>query len=88
MTPENLASGNTLTEEIAGITAAQAKIAETDVTATLQFVKDGQIYLSGGTLSDLIGSSAYNTIVATAKTSLNTSLSSAKSTKQTALAAL
>lgn len=83
MTTEDLATGQQLQQDIADITAIQEKIAESDASATLQIVKDGQVYVSGGELFTLLGS-AYTTLVATAKTSLNSALASAKSTKETA----
>ena len=88
MTPEDLETGNELQEQIAAITAVQAKIAETDVTPYVYFVLGDDIHVTGGKLKELIGDSAYNTICNTAKTSISSALASAKSTAQSDFDAL
>ncbi len=88
MTNNDLTSGTTLKADIDKITAIQAKIATANVTPHVYFVLAGEQYVSAGELEAAIGTSAYQTITAAAKTSLGTQLTSAKAAKQTTFDAL
>lgn len=84
MTPEDLATGNDLIDEINEITRIQGIIATAGAAGHVSVVNAGKVVLSGDELKSAIGDSAYNTICATALASLSTQLTNAKTTKQTA----
>lgn len=71
--------------EVAKIVAMQTKNATSGARVHIRVTKpDGEVLVSTDEISGAIGNTAYNTICSAALTSLNTALSSAKSTKDTA----
>ena len=89
-TTGNLATGEALNKAINDITAVQAKNALSGARVHIM-VTDAtrkQVLVPETKLQELLGDTTYNTICGTALTSINTALASAKSTKQTAFAAL
>lgn len=89
MTSTNFNSGKALLAAIDKITAIQAKNASTGARVVVIITDaNNKILVPEEDLSDAIGSTAYNTICATALTSLNTNLSSTKTTHQTDFDAL
>gem|GEM_PF-5137276 len=89
MTDANLATGEGLKKTIDKITAIQAKNAAAGSKGVV-LVTDAtdEVLASEANLIEVLGDSAYNTLPANALTALNTALVDAKTTANTAYAAL
>lgn len=86
MNDSDLATANGLRAGIDAITAVQAKNALSGARVHIMVTNADKtsILVPESKLQAVLGDSAYNTICGTALSSINTSLTSQKSTKQTA----
>lgn len=91
MTPEDLVTGKDLKAQIDAITAIQTKLtAETGEKVKLEIVDSTgkKTLFNQQQLITALGQGAYDTIVGTALTSINTQLGTVKTAQQTAFDAL
>lgn len=89
MTDNNYNSAKTLKDDIAKIVAVQTKNATTGARVHIRVTNaSGEVLVTTDELIAILGSSSYNTICNTALTSVNTALASAKTSKDTAFAAI
>jgi hypothetical protein len=89
MDDQELASGNALKKQIDAITAAQASNAIAGAKAAVSMLDAaGNTTLTPELLKVALGDDGYATLIASVLVSLNTALGDAKTTAQTAYAAL
>ena len=90
MEDEDYTSAQVLKQAIQNIVSVQGKIATSGARVNIHVTNaDGsQELLSHAAIKAILGDSSYNTICGTALTSVSSALSTLKSTKDTAFAAL